>query len=151
MPPSDPYRGGLDGMAPAALSRQEFARRLHKLMLEKNMTPSDLARKAFGSRKDPATGYQVAKSRDAVSTYLRGRNLPGPLNLKRIADALGVKPEDLLPNTIMAAIDAEQPALEFKQAVGHPNEVWLRLNQRLPFDIASQIVQLVNSTVAPKK
>ncbi|WP_322893490.1 MULTISPECIES: helix-turn-helix transcriptional regulator [unclassified Yoonia] len=35
--------------------------------------------------------------RDSISLYIRGKNLPGPRNLKKVADALGVKVNDLAP------------------------------------------------------
>lgn len=35
--------------------------------------------------------------RDSISLYIRGKNLPGPRNLKLVADALGVQVHDLAP------------------------------------------------------
>lgn len=67
----------------ASIERVEFARKLVKQLRDRNMNQSDLARRA-------------GLSRDAISTYARGRSMPEPANLEKIAKALGCKPEDLL-------------------------------------------------------
>ncbi|MGH8561273.1 MAG: helix-turn-helix domain-containing protein, partial [Nevskiales bacterium] len=78
-------------VAPTSLSskqqtRYEFGRRLLNLCLQKGWNQSDLARAS-------------ELGRDAISTYVRGRSFPDPKNLRKLADALGVAMDDLLPNT----------------------------------------------------
>ena len=84
---------------PRHLTKQEFGRRIYSLMLKKGMRQSDLARAAD-------------LPRDSISVYIRGRSLPTPLSLQKLAGALGVKAEDLLPNHVETAIDADAPELE---------------------------------------
>lgn len=130
MPPSivEPVTSQL---TPKALTRQEFGRRLNRLMQEKDWNQSDLAR---------AAGI----GRDSVSTYVNGKVFPTPLALKKIAAALGVDREALLPNEIMSAFDDEMPAVELKQATGHPEKAWLRVNRMMSFATAARIITLID-------
>lgn len=76
-----------------------FAQRLNRAMLAKGWTGADLAREA--SKHVPKThkdkdGQQYVLGRHLTSAYLRGANEPTDANLKYLARALGVQPEDLL-------------------------------------------------------
>ena len=118
-------------LTPRALTRQEFGRRLANLIIQKNWNQSDLSR---------ASGL----GRDSISTYVNGKTFPTPRALKALADALRVKPEDLLPNQMMQAMDDEHPAIELRQASGHPGKAWLRINRAMSFATAAQIIELIN-------
>lgn len=118
-------------VTPKALTKQEFGRRLQARMLEKEWNQSDLARAAD-------------LGRDSVSTYINGKTFPTPLALKKLAKALACQPEDLLPNAMMAAMDDEHPAVELKQAVGHPGKAWLRVNRSMSFGTAAKIIALID-------
>ena len=61
--------------ARAKAAKEDFGRRLYKMMLARNMTQSDLAR---------AAGLE----RNRISTYVRGVSLPQGLSLKKVADLL---------------------------------------------------------------
>jgi len=139
MPPATAAQDPAAEMTPRALTKQEFGRRLQRLMLERNWNQSDLARAAFGKGKD---GFPLG--RDSISTYVRGIRFPDPTNLKKLADAFGMEPYQLLPNTIEAAIDQEVPALEIKQAAGHPDKVWLRVNQMVDLATAAKVFDALN-------
>lgn len=115
---------------PKSLSKQEFGRRLHAILLQRGWNQSDLARK---------TGV----GRDAVSTYIRGRSFPEPGTLKKMADALGMDPGELLPNALESAVDRDLPALEIREAIGHPGMAWLRINQRVTTGQALRIMQIL--------
>jgi transcriptional regulator with XRE-family HTH domain len=118
-------------LTPRALTRQEFGRRLQQLMLAKSWNQSDLARAAD-------------LGRDSISTYVNGKTFPTPVALKKMADALGMEPQELLPNTMMNAMDDEHPAVELRQAAGHPGKAWLRVNRAVSFGTAAKIVELIN-------
>ena len=118
-------------LMPRELTKQEFGRRLHGLMLAKDWNQSDL-------------GKAAGLGRDSVSTYIRGLTFPTTRALRRLADALGVTPEDLLPNTLKQAMEDEHPAIELRQAVGQPEKAWLRINRAVPFSVAARIVALIN-------
>jgi transcriptional regulator with XRE-family HTH domain len=123
-------------LAPKELTKQEFGRRLQAFMLEKGWNQSDLARAA-------------KVGRDAISTYIRGVSFPEPKNLRKLAKALAVESEQLLPNQTIRALESDtSPMLEIKQAHGHPDQVWLRVNRLVTFEQAGQIFALLKEPAA---
>jgi transcriptional regulator with XRE-family HTH domain len=122
-------RGGFRGRrTPTAAQRQEFARRLQTLADAKGWNQSDLARAAFGTVTD-GQGYEVARRRDSISSYLRGSTFPDQRSFDALCSALGVAPKELAPFTDLAERDDEGPALEIRQIPGNPGKVWIRLQQ----------------------
>jgi transcriptional regulator with XRE-family HTH domain len=125
------------GLEPRELTRQEFGRRLQNLMLARGWNQAELSRQA--SKQGTTIG------RDSISTYINGHTFPTPLKLDALAKALGVPREQLLPNSMMQAMDAETPAIELKQAPGHPDKAWLRINRAMSFDAAAQIIAIIKA------
>ena len=123
----------LDGVGTRALTKEEFGRRLQAAMLDRGWNQSELARRA-------------GLGRDSVSTYVRGQVLPEPKSLKALAEALGTTPGDLLPNGHMAAMEGETPALEIRQAHGHADKVFLRINRLVTLDQAARIFSIIRET-----
>lgn len=124
--PTDP------ALAPKNLTKQEFGRRLYKLMLAKGWHQSELAR-------------QADLPRDSVSVYVRGKSLPTPLSLKKLAEALDVDPLELLPNHVEGAIDEGQPAIEFRISPNAPDVAWLRVNRLVSTTVALKIMEMLNA------
>lgn len=136
------------------LVHESFARRLHKAMLEKGMSPSDLATAVWGRQelKDkrgntvyksdgkPAT---AARNRDRVGVYLKGAGFPDPKNLSKIAKALGMKEEELAPEIAGAAVEREVPDLSMVAVAGHHDKVLLRVNRLVPLDIAIKVLNII--------
>lgn len=116
---------------PKALTKQEFGRRLHRMMIDAGMNQSELARAANIGRY-------------SVSTYINGKTFPTPQSLAALADALNVSVTDILPNALMMAIDEEHPEFEIKAAAGHPDQAWLRINRAVSFSTAAKIAMLIN-------
>lgn len=116
---------------PVTHPKQEFGRRLQSLMLERNWNQAELARAA-------------GLGRDSISTYIRGKVFPDPKNLKRIADALGVTPQQLMPSDMTAVLDAEVPALEIRQSATEPDKVHLRINRTVTIEQATKIFAILN-------
>jgi transcriptional regulator with XRE-family HTH domain len=118
-------------MSPRELTKVEFGRRLQALMLQKGWSQADLSR-------------QSKLGRDAISTYIRGVSFPEPKNLQKLAKALGVESETLLPNSTIGAMQNDAaPMLEIKQAHGRPNDVWIRVNRIVSFDTAAKIMAML--------
>jgi transcriptional regulator with XRE-family HTH domain len=123
---------------PKHLTKKEFGRRVYALMMQKRWSQSDLARAA-------------EMPRDAISTYVRGISLPSPRSLAKLATALGVAQDDLLPNYVEAAIDHDNPSLDLKVSPNRPNEAWLRIDQRVSLPTALKITELLqNDTLEGK-
>jgi len=106
-------------------SKEEFAKRLYRLMLKRGMTQSDLARES-------------GLSRGNISTYVRGTSLPKGLFLQKIADALSVELDELLPegkhaetSPFVTRISPDGRKMHIKA------DIWL------PTSVGAQIVQLL--------
>lgn len=123
-------RRSADRVDPFALAKQEFARRLRSQILQRDWNQSDLARAA-------------GLTRDSVSSYLRGLVLPQPLSLDRLAKALGVTPDYLLPEVAVAAVDLENPAFDLKVSASQPDQAWLRINRQVSFATAARISEML--------
>jgi transcriptional regulator with XRE-family HTH domain len=73
---------------------QKFAATLRAAMRVNGFSKSELARRVWGTTKD-TRGYDVARNRDRIGHYLNGTSYPEPDNLVKLAEALGVAPEQL--------------------------------------------------------
>ena len=114
------------------LTKQQFAKRLYQLMLGKGWRQSELARRA-------------SLPRDSVSVYIRGKSLPTSRNLQKLAQALGVTTEELLPNYTEHAMDEDHPAFEMRVSSSRPNKAWLRINRLVSLSTATTIAKLLES------
>lgn len=117
---------GLNDVQPA---KAMFSRRLYQAMVRKGWSQSELARNAD-------------LPRDAVSVYIRGKSLPTPLSLRKLAKALDINPDELLPPQMMIERD-RIPVFEIK-ATEEPNIVLLRVNQEVPLATALKIAEMLN-------
>lgn len=126
-------------LAPKHLTLQEFGRRIYQLMLKKGWRQADLARES-------------GLPRDSISTYVRGTVRPTDESLKKVAKALGVEKEDLLPNMIEDAIEQDSPSVEMKISASDPTKAWLRLNRLVNTSTAVKIIEIIHAEdTAPRK
>jgi transcriptional regulator with XRE-family HTH domain len=112
------------------LTRQEFGKRLYNFMMQKRMSQSDLSR---------ASGM----GRDSISQYVRGRSVPSPKNLTKLADALDVEIDVLFPNYDAQSNAAEQPTLEVKSIESDAENFWLRVNMKVPASKALEVMKIL--------
>ena len=119
-------------LVPKHLAKDEFARRLYKLMLEKGWRQSDLARAAD-------------LPRNAISVYMRGASLPNDESLRALAKALEVDPDKLLPNRVESSIDRAHPELEFRVSPADPKTAWIRINRSVSTALAIKIMALLEA------
>lgn len=124
-------------LIPKHLAKDEFARRLYKLMIDKGWRQADLAR---------ASGLP----RNAISVYLRGASLPNPESTKALAKAFDMEPALLLPNYTESAIERDNPELEFRVSPADSSKAWLRINRLVHTSTAIQILALIEKDDANK-
>ncbi len=123
---------------------ETFAHRLHHALLDKGWSQSDLARKVWGGEtRIDSRGYEAVVGRDRISQYCRGKAMPAPATLKKIAQELDVTTEYLAPNLTASAIEREVSALKIEMAPGHRNRCLLRINRLVPLSIAVQVAKLI--------
>jgi transcriptional regulator with XRE-family HTH domain len=119
--------------------KRDFGRRLQRLLDQKGMIQSNLARLVFGTRTT-LQGYTVPRGRDRISNYCAGKTWPRPHIMKKIADGLGVQIIDLAP-TYGAPADKE-PEWSVTKVNGQ-DKVFLRINKLLPELVAVEIARLL--------
>lgn len=119
-------------LTPKHLAKKEFGRRLYKLMLSRGWNQSETARRA-------------GLTRDKISTYVRGLAFPTPACAKALASAFDMSVEELLPNNIESAIDADDPSFEMKVSTGAPNVAWIRVNRLVTLSTAVKIAELLQN------
>lgn len=112
------------------LAKQELARRLAKALQDRDMNQSDLARAAN-------------LPRELISTYIRCTAFPTPKSLRRIADALQMKPDDLVPAAMGLVAQDEVPSFAMTEISGQRGQVWLRVNRMVPAAAASKIFAIL--------
>lgn len=122
-------------LTPKQIAKQEFGNRLYRLMLNKGWSQSELARRAD-------------LPRDLISTYVRGRSFPTPQSAQRLSKALGILPEELMPNHVSSAIEEDNPAFDMKVSPNAPGHAWVKVNQLLRLETAVKIVQLIQEDAA---
>jgi transcriptional regulator with XRE-family HTH domain len=138
---------GDGGLRPTTAEKQQFARRLRELTTSRGWSQSDLARAAFGSTVD-RQGRTVARRRDSISAYLRGRAFPDSKSLAALCQALAVAPQDLAPFALAKGGGDDEPMLEIRQLPNDPAKVWIRLNQLVAMTDALAISAIILRNVA---
>lgn len=111
------------------LVKAEFAKRLYNKIAERGWTQSEFAR-------------NCDLARDAISTYVRGRSMPSPQALEKMANVLNVRPEELLPNYYESAHSRQESTFELRDVPNEEGYMWIKLNMRLPKKVAMQIFML---------
>ncbi len=124
--------------APHSAVKAEFGRRIQALLVTKGWNQSDLAKQA--SKHMP--GRQQL-TRDNVSNYVRGQQLPGPVRLRALCGALGVSASDLLPAQAMQSVDDAAPPLSVKALAN--GQVFLQINQVTSMDTAMKVMTLLGN------
>ena len=122
---------------------EAFADRLQHFRTEKGWSKSELARQIWGEIPTKA-GRKVAKNRDRISVYEKGKSWPDPHNLKKIANALGVSPEELAPDITVSTVERQNPEFAMTVASGHSDKCHLKVNKLVPWSIATMVSQLLD-------
>lgn len=112
--------------------KTEFGRRLKSLMLERGWNQSELARYA-------------EMGRDNVSGYINGKYLPNAKHLHKLARALHVDPQTLLPDTEALPLPPQdEEYLEIRNIPGRHGQVALRVSKLLDPDTALKVMQVIH-------
>jgi len=124
--------------------KREFGQRLRRLLVQKGMSQTDLARAAAQFTPDKSFG------RDLVSSYIAGRYVPNPVNLEAMASALGVSADELLPQANNLPRRGETtPPLDIR--VLGEDRASLRVNQIVSLGVALKVAQLINDDVTTSR
>lgn len=118
--------GGNTRLRTSASLKKDFSKKLLQLLLDNNMNQAEL-------------GRRIGLSRDAVSTYARGRSLPSDKTLAKIASVFGVPPDDLLP-TRFDAVSVQSPT---KMTLLDDGRARLQIDVAIDVDTALDIVGML--------
>jgi transcriptional regulator with XRE-family HTH domain len=108
-----------------------FGKQLQALHLERGWSQSELARRA-------------GLSRDKISTYVRGECLPRQLQLRALAKALEVSPDELLPGSRRLA-NGNGPEINVRLTGQGAQSVWLQVNQVVSLSAANKILAILEA------
>lgn len=120
------------------MKKSRFAERLQRVMTERNLNQSDLAKKIWGEMKDER-GYTVAKGRQQIGRYLSGKAEPNMSTKRRLAEAAGVP---------LVALDPESDPTNrpgsgiYVEAVDN-NDSRIEINIVVPKAVAKQVVEIL--------
>lgn len=123
---------------------KEFAARLNRAMLNKGWSQSELARRAtqaLPAQANIGSGGKPEIGRHLVSSYIRGVHMPTQVVLETLAKVLGVKVEDLVPETEAEWVSSS-PA-PFTISASAQGNVRLKIDMDLPLDVALEIAALL--------
>jgi transcriptional regulator with XRE-family HTH domain len=130
---------------------QSFAQRLYDLLIERDWTQADLARKVWGKNRTDSKGYAQPVGKDRISNYINGKQLPDPATVKKLADAFGLTVEELWPASIVSAVERESPGISMSAVNGHFDKVLVQVRTILPIEIASQIMALISEAESARR
>ena len=65
-------------------------------------------------------------------------------NRRKLAKALGVAPEDLLPNYSEQAALKDVPTFQIQQVGSDSKQVWLHVNQKISSEQALRVMAILN-------
>lgn len=77
--------------------------------------------------------------------------MPGPVNVRKLAQALGVDPEKLLPNLVEDAVQQSAPQVDMKISQTRPDVAWLRIDRAVKTATAIEIVNLLAADQTARK
>lgn len=125
---------------------ESFGDRLRRILIERNMSQSDLARLVFNEIRTDNRGYDVVIGKDAISEYVRNKRLPTPKVLRQIANALKMSPEELAPEVVSASNkNSAGPTVLIEALSGHTDKVRLQIHQLVPRRVAAKILALLDN------
>jgi transcriptional regulator with XRE-family HTH domain len=111
--------------------KKEFGRRVYTLMLQRGWTQSELAKEA-------------GLTRDAISRYTRHVSIPEPHALLKLANALGVDREALLPDYEGVTKDvASETPLRIEAVRSDPSMAWITINRMVKMSAIPKILAVL--------
>jgi transcriptional regulator with XRE-family HTH domain len=123
----------------APSSTQMFARRLRAAMQERGWSGAETARRV---REKLGNGAKFSPAN--IAHYTNGRSRPRLRTLSVLAEVLG-KPEGffLEAERTCKDVDADQKELPSLHLADSPSEIWLQINQRVPWPVAMRVFQVL--------
>lgn len=124
---------------------ESFGDRLRRILLERRMSQSDLARLVWNETRTDNRGYDVVVGKDRISAYVNNHAAPEPRTLQMIAAALKMSVEELAPELVSAHnANATPPAIKIEALAGHTDKVLLQVRRLVPLSYAVRIAEILS-------
>lgn len=123
----------------------EFGQTVLRALLMKGWNQSDLAKAMWGTTVD-SRGYKVARNRDRITHYVKGRAYPEPENLAKLVHHLGLRMEDVaVSKPVRGAVRTQHTAhnLQVTMLAAEPGKALLYMQKVLPTDLAMAICKMI--------
>jgi transcriptional regulator with XRE-family HTH domain len=124
-------------------TRVDFSQRLQELMLERNLSQSDLARAAnkhfHGTRHSGGKAVDAEITRGNISSWCNARQFPSPTRMAALARALDVPVEDLAPQR--RARPPSMAAMRVTDMGGGLARI--TVDKEVPWSLATKIIELM--------
>jgi transcriptional regulator with XRE-family HTH domain len=122
---------------------ESFGDRLRRILIERNMSQSDLARLVFNETRTDNRGYATVVGKDRISAYINNRAKPEPKTLRLIANALKMTPEELAPEVVSEASKNSTPTILVEALSGRTDKVRLQIHKLVPLQTAVKIMAML--------
>jgi transcriptional regulator with XRE-family HTH domain len=119
--------------------KTEFAERLTRIMSERHISQSDLARMMWGTMMDER-GYEVARNRQVLGKYIAGTVNPRLATKRRMAEVLDVPLSELDPNSDPLA----RPGSGLYVEKVDEDNVRVEVRMVIPRDVAHEVIALLS-------
>ena len=116
----------------------DFSRRLQRLMDARGLTQSGLAERIW-ERYTNTEGKRVARGRDRICMWLKGKTIPDAKNLEKLAKGLGVEITDLLPVAIAEKVHRDEADWSITQPRDSDGKVFVQISMFVSPDVAHSI------------
>lgn len=138
-----------------------FGARLDRILLDRDMTQTDLARLVWNETYVDKRGYEVVKGKDRISSYINGKQQPSSLVYNKILEVLKLTPEELPLRrrpaewaAVRRTVLREQDRLADKdggpQWAGPTSADWNRFAEMTPME-SSQFLEFLRSPGPDRK
>ncbi|GKY89262.1 helix-turn-helix domain-containing protein [Sinisalibacter aestuarii] len=128
-----------------------FKECLYQARRAKGWSQSELARQMWGSVED-SRGYTVAKNRDRISAYERGRATPERETLDLLVKVFDVTIEELAPDLVLRRAEStgEASGVHMTLVDGSMSVARLEVNVTVSLETASKVIALLGSEMSGK-
>jgi transcriptional regulator with XRE-family HTH domain len=106
------------------MTKEQFGRRLKAILDAKGLTAADVAAMIWG-RKPDKRGIPRAVGSDRLSVWINGKSLPDKENLAKLAKALDMPTEKLMPGSDLEVAIKATPDASVTYYSDHPDELFV--------------------------
>jgi len=142
-------KGQIDLVTRAAMrnldekTRRDFGNHLLRLMEKAEVNQSELAKRCFDTTVD-SRGLTVSKGRDRISKYTRGIAFPDNATLAKLAKALNVTLQELVPPSVRTVMTAQRETFRVDFDCGIAGCGTVEINRMMTLEAIERIRRIIH-------